>query len=67
MNFFAVDLKKRHKGFLGLLRLFSDLKKLGIDVVADLDNVIQLTHAMEPNGDIKRNSEKFLHKIPQNN
>lgn len=41
VNFFAVDLKKRHKGFLGLLRLFSDLKKLGIDVVADLHNVIR--------------------------
>jgi ADP-heptose:LPS heptosyltransferase len=36
-----VDLNKRHKGFLGLLRLFSDLRKLHIDVVADLHNVLR--------------------------
>lgn len=41
VNFFAVDLKKRHKGFLGLLRLFSDLRKLNIDAVADLHNVLR--------------------------
>lgn len=41
VNFFGVDLKKRHKGFLGLLRLFSDLRKLKIDVVADLHNVLR--------------------------
>ena len=41
VNFFAVDLKERHKGFLGLLRLFSDLRKLNIDVVADLHNVLR--------------------------
>ncbi|MEZ4838115.1 glycosyltransferase family 9 protein [Flavobacterium sp.] len=41
VNFFAVDLQKRHKGFLGLLRLFSDLKKLNIDAVADLHNVLR--------------------------
>ncbi len=41
VNFFAVDLKKRHKGFLGLLRLFYDLKKLNIDAVADLHNVLR--------------------------
>ncbi len=41
VNFFAVDLQKRHKGFLGLLRLFSDLKKLKIDAVADLHNVLR--------------------------
>lgn len=39
--FFPVDLQKRHKGFFGLLRLFSDLKKLNIDVVADLHNVLR--------------------------
>ncbi|MGV3697692.1 glycosyltransferase family 9 protein [Flavobacterium sp.] len=39
--FFAVDLKQRHKGFTGLLRLYSDLKKLGIDAVADLHNVLR--------------------------
>ena len=41
LNFFAVDLKERHKGFLGLLKLFSDLKKLKIDYVADLHNVLR--------------------------
>lgn len=39
--FFAVDVKGRHKGFLGLLKLFSDLKKLNIDAVADLHNVLR--------------------------
>jgi ADP-heptose:LPS heptosyltransferase len=41
MNFFGVDLKERHKGFFGLLRLFSDLQKLNIDLVADLHNVLR--------------------------
>lgn len=41
VSFFGVDLKKRHKGFLGLLRLFSDLKKFGITHVADLHNVLR--------------------------
>lgn len=41
VNFFAVDLQKRHKGFFGLLQLFSDLKKLDIDAVADLHNVLR--------------------------
>jgi ADP-heptose:LPS heptosyltransferase len=41
VNFFGVDLKERHKGFLGLLRLFSDLRKLNIDLVADLHNVLR--------------------------
>ena len=41
LNFFSIDLKKRHKGFLGLLRLFSDLRKLNIDKVADLHNVLR--------------------------
>lgn len=41
VDFFAVDLQKRHIGFFGLLRLFSDLKKLDIDAVADLHNVLR--------------------------
>ena len=41
VNFFAVDVKNRHKGFFGLLRLFSDLKKFEIDMVADLHNVLR--------------------------
>lgn len=39
--FFGVDLKKRHKGFIGILRLFKDLQALKIDVVADLHNVLR--------------------------
>jgi ADP-heptose:LPS heptosyltransferase len=41
VNFFPIDLHQRHKGFLGLLRLFSDLKKLKIDAVADLHDVLR--------------------------
>ncbi len=41
VDFFAVDLQKRHKGFAGLLRLYSDLRKRNIDVVADLHNVLR--------------------------
>ena len=41
VNFFSIDLKERHKGFFGLLRLYKDLKKLKIDAVADLHNVLR--------------------------
>ena len=41
VNFFGVDLNQRHKGFFGLLRLFFDLRKLEIDLVADLHNVLR--------------------------
>lgn len=41
VNFFAVDVKERHKGFLGLLKLYSDLKQLNIDAIADLHNVLR--------------------------
>ena len=41
VNFFAVDVKERHKGFLGLFKLYSDLKKLNIDAVVDLHNVLR--------------------------
>ena len=41
VNFFAVDVKERHSGFFGLVRLYSDLKKLNIDAVADLHNVLR--------------------------
>lgn len=41
VDFFGVDLKQRHKGFLGLTRLYSDLKKRNIDGVADLHNVLR--------------------------
>jgi ADP-heptose:LPS heptosyltransferase len=39
--FFAVDVKGRHKGFFGLLKLYADLRKLNIDAVADLHNVLR--------------------------
>ncbi|MES2576939.1 MAG: glycosyltransferase family 9 protein [Bacteroidota bacterium] len=41
ITFFAFDEKERHKGFLGLLRLFQDLKGLNIDAFADLHNVLR--------------------------
>ncbi len=42
VTLFEVDLKGRHKGFLGIFRLYFDLKKLGrFDIVADLHDVIR--------------------------
>ncbi len=41
LEFFAFDEKERHKGFLGLLRLYGDIKKLKIDAFADLHNVLR--------------------------
>lgn len=41
VNFFAVDVKGRHKGFFGLLKLYFDLKQFNIDAVADLHNVLR--------------------------
>lgn len=41
ISFFAFDDKKRHKGFLGLLRLYQDMKVLNIDAFADLHNVLR--------------------------
>lgn len=41
LNFFPIDLKDKHKGFLGLWRLFLDLRKLEITAVADLHNVLR--------------------------
>jgi ADP-heptose:LPS heptosyltransferase len=41
LSFFAFNDKKRHKGFLGLFRLFQDLKALDIDAFADLHNVLR--------------------------
>ncbi|AWM13681.1 ADP-heptose--LPS heptosyltransferase RfaF [Flavobacterium sediminis] len=41
VTFFGVDVKGRHKGFVGLLRLFFDLCQLKIDAVADLHNVLR--------------------------
>ncbi|WP_297332783.1 glycosyltransferase family 9 protein [Flavobacterium sp.] len=41
VNFFAAEPNGKHKGFGGLLRLFSDLKKLHVTHVADLHNVLR--------------------------
>ncbi len=41
LSFFAFDEKERHKGFVGLLRLFQDLKELDINAFADLHNVLR--------------------------
>jgi len=41
LTFFEVDLNQRHKGILGLFRLYADLKKLHVDAVADLHNVLR--------------------------
>lgn len=40
-DFFAVDLKNRHKGIKGLLQLSRDLKALHIDAMADLHGVLR--------------------------
>ena len=41
VSFFAVDLKHRHKGILGLFRLFKEIKSLNISAVADVHNVLR--------------------------
>ncbi|MBF7092745.1 glycosyltransferase family 9 protein [Flavobacterium sp. ALJ2] len=41
LTFFVFDDKERHKGFIGLVRLYKDLKELHIDAFADLHNVLR--------------------------
>ncbi len=41
VEFFAADLKGKHKGILGLYRLSKELRRLSIDGVADLHNVLR--------------------------
>ena len=41
LHFFAFDEKERHKGILGLWRLFQDLKTFKIDAFADVHNVLR--------------------------
>ena len=41
VHLFPINLEKKHKGFLGLFRLFKTLKKLDVDAVADLHNVLR--------------------------
>lgn len=38
---FSADLKGKHKGVLGIFKLSRELKRLGIDAVADLHNVLR--------------------------
>jgi len=41
INFFTAHVHHRHKGLLGLFRLYKDLKSMGITEIADLHNVIR--------------------------
>jgi len=41
VSFFSADLKGKHKGVIGLFKLSRELKKLKIDGVADLHNVLR--------------------------
>ena len=41
VTFFAFDKNGKHKGFLGLFRLFKDLRKRNIDAFVDLHNVLR--------------------------
>ena len=41
VSVFSADVKGKHKGLLGLFRLSKTLKKLEIDAVADLHNVLR--------------------------
>ncbi len=41
VHFFSVHTRHQHKGIIGLFRLYRDLKKLDIDLVADLHNVLR--------------------------
>jgi ADP-heptose:LPS heptosyltransferase len=41
LTFFAFDEKKRHKGLVGLYRLFQDLRVLKINAFADFHNVLR--------------------------
>ncbi len=41
VSFFAADVKGRHKGFFGLLKLYKELRRMPIYAVADLHNVLR--------------------------
>ncbi len=41
INFFTAHVHHRHKGLLGLFRLYKDLKSKGITEIADLHNVLR--------------------------
>jgi len=41
VTFCSIDVTKKHKGFIGLFRLFLELRKLKIDFIVDLHNVLR--------------------------
>ena len=41
VNFYTADIKGKHKGVLGLYRLYKELKDLKPDAIADLHNVLR--------------------------
>src|SRR5688572_30186924 len=41
VTFYAADVNGRHKGLLGLIKLYRELKAMHIDAVADLHNVLR--------------------------
>ncbi len=41
VNFYSAHIKGRHKGVLGLYRLYKELKRLNVDAVADMHNVLR--------------------------
>lgn len=41
VSFYPIDVNAKHKGIMGLIRLFRELKNLSIDGVADLHNVLR--------------------------
>ena len=43
IHFFEADVTNKHKGIIGLYKLFKELKSLKIDAVADLHNVLRST------------------------
>jgi ADP-heptose:LPS heptosyltransferase len=41
LEFYPIDVTGKHKGLIGLVRLYNELKKLNVDAVADLHNVLR--------------------------
>lgn len=41
VNYFSVHTHHQHKGFLGIIKLYSDLKALGVNQIADFHNVLR--------------------------
>jgi len=40
-NFYTAEVNQKHKGFLGLLKLFQELSTLNVEAVADIHNVLR--------------------------